>query len=67
MPSSSKQDWHLVEGGLAVVILAVILDRITQSFGKGNSGGVLGFFKRLSFMKKTAGEQSSSALRKQEV
>jgi len=54
------------EGGLAVVILAVILDRITQSFGKGNSGGVLGFFKKLSFMKKTAGE-SSSALRKQEV
>ncbi|MFH5776272.1 ABC transporter permease [Paracoccus sp. NGMCC 1.201697] len=32
------------EGGLAVVILAVILDRITQSFGKGGSG----FFRRLS-------------------
>ncbi|OYR16928.1 binding-protein-dependent transport system inner membrane component family protein [Brucella grignonensis] len=55
------------EGGLAVVILAVILDRITQSFGKGNSGGLLGFFKRLSFKEKTAGEQSSSSLRKQEV
>ncbi len=40
------------EGGLAVVILAVILDRITQSFGKRNSGGLLGFFKRLSFMKR---------------
>lgn len=26
------------EGGLAVVILAVLLDRITQSFGKENSG-----------------------------
>lgn len=26
------------EGGLAVVILAVVLDRITQSFGKGSSG-----------------------------
>ncbi len=55
------------EGGLAVVILAVILDRITQSFGKGNSGGVLGFFKRLSFMKKTGEETSSSPFRKQEA
>jgi glycine betaine/proline transport system permease protein len=55
------------EGGLAVVILAVILDRITQSFGKRNSGGLLGFFKRLSFMKKTADEPSSSAFRKQEA
>ncbi|MFD1198685.1 ABC transporter permease [Brucella gallinifaecis] len=55
------------EGGLAVVILAVILDRITQSFGKGNSGGVLGFFKRLSLIKKTDGEQSSASLRNQQA
>lgn len=55
------------EGGLAVVILAVILDRITQSFGRGNSGGLLGFFKRLSLMKKAENEPSSSALRKQEA
>lgn len=55
------------EGGLAVVILAVILDRITQSFGKGNSGDMLGFFKRFSFMKKTTDEQSSSSYRKQEA
>lgn len=33
------------EGGLAVVILAVVLDRITQSFGKGSSG-FLGFLAR---------------------
>lgn len=55
------------EGGLAVVILAVILDRITQSFGKGNSGGLLGYFKKLSFTKKTVDEPSSSAFSKQEA
>jgi len=35
------------EGGLAVVILAVVLDRITQSFGKGSSG----FLSFLAFRK----------------
>lgn len=35
------------EGGLAVVILAVVLDRITQSFGKGGSG----FLSLLAFRK----------------
>ncbi len=52
------------EGGLAVVILAVILDRITQSFGKGGSTGLL---KRLAFLRKAAGEQSASSFRKQEA
>ncbi len=51
------------EGGLAVVILAVILDRITQSFGKGGTG----FFKRLASLRKTAGTQSASSFRKQEA
>ena len=51
------------EGGLAVVILAVILDRITQSFGKGGAG----FFKRLASLRKAAGEQSASSFRKQEA
>jgi glycine betaine/proline transport system permease protein len=35
------------EGGLAVVILAVVLDRITQSFGRGGSG----FLSFLAFRK----------------
>ncbi len=51
------------EGGLAVVILAVILDRITQSFGKGGAG----FFKRLASLRKTADVQSASSFRKQEA
>ena len=29
------------QGGIAVVILAVILDRITQSFGRANGGGLI--------------------------
>lgn len=51
------------EGGLAVVILAVILDRITQSFGKGGTG----FFKRLASLRKAADVQSAPSLRKQEA
>nr|WP_318283190.1 MULTISPECIES: proline/glycine betaine ABC transporter permease [unclassified Ochrobactrum] len=51
------------EGGLAVVILAVILDRITQSFGKGGTG----FFKRLASLRKAADTQSASSFRKQEA
>ncbi|ENR07893.1 hypothetical protein C068_02733 [Brucella sp. UK38/05] len=51
------------EGGLAVVILAVILDRITQSFGKGGTG----LLKRLAFLKRAAGEQPASSFRKQEA
>ncbi|KAB2684654.1 MULTISPECIES: ABC transporter permease [Brucella/Ochrobactrum group] len=51
------------EGGLAVVILAVILDRITQSFGKGGAG----FFKRLASLRKAADTQSASSFRKQEA
>lgn len=51
------------EGGLAVVILAVILDRITQSFGKGGTG----FFKRLPSLRKAADTQSASSFRKQEA
>ncbi len=51
------------EGGLAVVILAVILDRITQSFGKGGAG----FFRRLASLRKAADTQSASSFRKQEA
>jgi len=36
------------EGGLAVVILAVILDRLTQSLGKPQSAIWSGLFKRKS-------------------
>lgn len=43
------------EGGLAVVILAVVLDRITQSFGKSGSG----FLSFLAFRK--AGRRSQAA------
>lgn len=43
------------EGGLAVVILAVVLDRITQSFGKSGSG----FLSFLAFRK--AGGRSQAA------
>ncbi|SFD16124.1 glycine betaine/proline transport system permease protein [Thiohalospira halophila DSM 15071] len=36
------------EGGLGVVILAILLDRITQSFGeRRSSGGLGGFLRRL--------------------
>ncbi len=51
------------ECGLAVVILAVILDRITQSFGKGGAG----FFKRFASLRKAADTQSASSFRKQEA
>ena len=43
------------EGGLAVVILAVVLDRITQSFGKGSSG----FLSFLASRRATGGPQTS--------
>lgn len=52
------------EGGLAVVILAVILDRITQSFGKGGTG----LFKRLAALRKAADtEAAAPSFRKQEA
>lgn len=44
------------EGGLAVVILAVVLDRITQSFGKGGSG----FLSFLAFRKASGRVQAAS-------
>ncbi|PSJ58980.1 ABC transporter permease [Pseudaminobacter soli (ex Li et al. 2025)] len=47
------------EGGLAVVILAVILDRITQSFGKGSSG----FLSFLAFRKASGRNQTGSSVR----
>ena len=55
------------EGGLAVVILAVVLDRITQSFGKPQPG----LFKRFAALRKqpeaeTATKKTTS-LRKQEA
>ncbi|SIR18461.1 glycine betaine/proline transport system permease protein [Paracoccus thiocyanatus] len=45
------------EGGLAVVVLAVILDRITQSLGKGGSG----LFRRLSLRSAAASPAGKSA------
>lgn len=44
------------EGGLGVVILAIILDRITQSFGNKKSSGMLSTLKSL-FQRKEAEEQ----------
>lgn len=44
------------EGGLAVVILAVVLDRITQSFGKSGSG----FLSFLAFRKAGGRSQATS-------
>ncbi len=53
------------EGGLAVVILAVVLDRITQSFGKSQPS----LFKRFAALRKQqeATTANSSSLRKQEA
>lgn len=34
------------EGGLAVVILAMVIDRITQSLGKGKRNSLFGFLKK---------------------
>ena len=47
------------EGGLAVVILAVVLDRITQSFGKGSSG----FLSFLAFRKAGGRVEAASPAR----
>jgi glycine betaine/proline transport system permease protein len=47
------------EGGLAVVILAVVLDRITQSFGKGSSG----FLSLLAFRKASGRIETASSVR----
>lgn len=55
------------EGGLAVVILAVIIDRITQSFGKGGSSGLVSLFKRLVFPRKGSSKEPNPPLRKQQV
>ncbi|MFC0243943.1 ABC transporter permease [Falsochrobactrum ovis] len=55
------------EGGLAVVILAVIIDRITQSFGKGGSSGLMGFFKKLVPARRVSDKEPNSPLRKQQV
>lgn len=45
------------EGGLAVVILAVVLDRITQSCGKGSSG----FLSVLAFRRSKGRPQTTSS------
>ena len=45
------------EGGLAVVILAVLLDRITQSFGQKRPALVPGL--RALFARKTQGEDEA--------
>lgn len=55
------------EGGLAVVILAVVLDRITQSFGKPQPG----LFRRFAALRKQPEAESeakkTTSLRKQEA
>ncbi|QVQ38132.1 proline/glycine betaine ABC transporter permease [Pseudochrobactrum algeriensis] len=55
------------EGGLAVVILAVVLDRITQSFGKPQPG----LFNRFAALRKQpeaeTGTKKTTSLRKQEA
>ncbi|WP_022711772.1 proline/glycine betaine ABC transporter permease [Pseudochrobactrum sp. AO18b] len=55
------------EGGLAVVILAVVLDRITQSFGKPQPS----LFKRFAALRKQpeaeTGTKKTTSLRKQEA
>lgn len=52
------------EGGLAVVILAVVLDRITQSFGKPRAG----LLQRLAaFRKQDDTTVNNSSLQKQEA
>ncbi len=55
------------EGGLAVVILAVVLDRITQSFGKPQPG----LFRRFAALRKQpeaeTGAKKTTSLRKQEA
>lgn len=35
------------EGGLGVVLIAILLDRLTQTFGGGGQGGGSGLYKRL--------------------
>lgn len=51
------------EGGLAVVILAVVLDRITQSFGKPQPS----LFKRFAALRKQTDSAQATSLRKQEA
>jgi glycine betaine/proline transport system permease protein len=46
------------EGGLGVVVLAILLDRITQSFGHGATGGIPSFLKGL-FSSGDAGQGAS--------
>lgn len=55
------------EGGLAVVILAVVLDRLTQSFGQGGGGERSSFLKRFAFFKKYQSEEKQAVLNKQEA
>ncbi len=50
------------EGGLAVVILAVVLDRITQSFGR-ESSGFFKSFKLFSFKKKLEGQTKLNTIK----
>lgn len=54
------------EGGLAVVILAVVLDRITQSFGKARPG-LLRCLRSLIKRPQTDAAQGASPLHKREV
>ncbi|MEQ8604240.1 MAG: proline/glycine betaine ABC transporter permease [Marivibrio sp.] len=47
------------EGGLGVVVLAILLDRITQSFGSGPTGGLPDFVKGLFASRAEESRESS--------
>ncbi len=55
------------EGGLAVVILAVVLDRITQSFGKPQPGLLRHFAALRKQPEAETGAKKTTSLRKQEA
>jgi glycine betaine/proline transport system permease protein len=47
------------EGGLGVVVLAILLDRLTQSFGHGATGGLPQFVKGLFASRAEEGRERS--------
>lgn len=55
------------EGGLGVVVLAILLDRITQSFGHGATGGFAAFLKSVFATGSRADGQSGSRDKAQEA
>jgi glycine betaine/proline transport system permease protein len=49
------------EGGLGVVLLAILLDRITQSFGRAKRGGTAASRSLLSRLRRTLGRSETEA------